>query len=582
MGMKVDSALYETTYHSIDDVIQGLNALREAFVLMKDRRGVFITAYAIITGEIKRRIDAQWFIDNPWVERYAVSFANLYRTALMSYEQHDSPPKAWDLSLRTSERGDGLVLQDLLLGINSHINHDLPIALEQVSIDPDRPARHQDHDRVNDVIKAITGTIKTRIIAVYAPGLGPVDSLLGPLDDQITQFSFEAARENAWFEGVTLVNARDKQEQASLEQMLDNRSAILGHLILAPTEHNPLLLSMFRAVEQARPWWETLSVTPSTDHRALVLALPRFELDLVTDHAYTGVVLRDEIRNVAWIASATSMEVRSDAGGRAAAIPRSAEQNPVTTLDQVIERLGEIVAKFDARRSRLSIYPTVYRIVTQHVKTAIEQGLFLDPDWMTQLDVHFANRYFQILTDYEARQSVPRCWAVAFQAIESRRTTIIQDIALQINGRVNYDLPIALEDTGMEGNLENRLRDYEATYQLFMDEFDQIKRMLAKKYTSFLLVEMLDPILGELDKFIANREYVKARKVAWENGLALQHEPTTAGREALIRLIDTDATAYANNLLGDNIYPVTWVTGVFRFIEERFSGSWSEWAENAG
>src|SRR5712691_9786574 len=132
--------LIETAYQSIEDAIQRLAQLEQAFYDRRDRRAIFVTAYLNITRAVKLRVGENWFQDNAWVTRYAISFANLYRQALLAFERGDaeSIPKAWKISFETSVNGTGLVMQDLVLGINAHINHDLSLALIEVSIDPER------------------------------------------------------------------------------------------------------------------------------------------------------------------------------------------------------------------------------------------------------------------------------------------------------------------------------------------------------------------------------------------------------------------------------------------------------------
>src|SRR5262249_27315544 len=115
--MLFDTAAIANEYRSVDDVIAALVEIQTIFRNNRDRRAIFVTAYVLITQEIKRRIEANLFADGAWVARYAVSFANLYRLALAYYEssQLNLVPKAWLQSFETSKQGSGLLLQDLFL-----------------------------------------------------------------------------------------------------------------------------------------------------------------------------------------------------------------------------------------------------------------------------------------------------------------------------------------------------------------------------------------------------------------------------------------------------------------------------------
>ncbi|MBI3448906.1 MAG: hypothetical protein HY049_08340 [Acidobacteria bacterium] len=260
--MKLDLALLSREYKSIEDVVRDLTVIEETLRTARDRRAVFVTAYVLISRDIRRRLASKAFQDGGWVERYAVAFANLYRRALFTFERGDlaTVPKSWRISFRASSQGRALVLQDLVLGINAHVNHDLPVALREVTIDPDRATRHADHTAINEALEKTTRPVRDRIEKIYAPGLAIFDKLLGPLEEEITSFSFEAAREHAWAEGVALVDAGSDEARRSRERIIDNQAQMLGQVILAPTTANPLLVEVFRHIEKNTTWWDVLGL----------------------------------------------------------------------------------------------------------------------------------------------------------------------------------------------------------------------------------------------------------------------------------------------------------------------------------
>ncbi len=245
-------------YRSLAEVIAGLAALEQEFLARRDRRGVFVSAYLSITRELKCRIEAGRFHDGAWVSRYAVAFADLFRRALAACESGDRAacPGAWRLALDASAAGAGLAIQDLVLGINAHINHDLPLALREVGVDPGRGLKHADHTEVNAALRVVTHRVRDWFLPLYATGLGVLDGCLAGLLEGLTGLGFRAARERAWRLGVALAGAATRAEAARLAARIDARSVRLGRRALAP---NPLLrtfLKPLRALEQRRPWWE--------------------------------------------------------------------------------------------------------------------------------------------------------------------------------------------------------------------------------------------------------------------------------------------------------------------------------------
>jgi hypothetical protein len=245
----------------VEDVAAGLAAIERAFLARRDRRAVFATAYRLITRQIQDWITAGQFADGDWAARYLVAFGNLYRRALEGWERGASGavPKAWRMAFEAGSGGRSLVIQDLALGINAHINHDLALALAEVGIDPERPRCYADHVRVNAALRQGTDALQACIADMYAKGLGVLDRLLGRLDEEVTLFSVEVARENAWVSAVALVDGRADAQRQRMLATLDARAGAMARLILSGGDKAPWFLEAMRHVEQLRPWWEHLS-----------------------------------------------------------------------------------------------------------------------------------------------------------------------------------------------------------------------------------------------------------------------------------------------------------------------------------
>jgi uncharacterized protein DUF5995 len=246
-------------YATLDDVVAGLSGLEQSALARHDRRAVFLTVYGQMSREMKRMIEAGAFRDNDWVARYTVRFANFYREAYDAYETGAPVAKSWRIAFDTSSQGAALVSQDVLLGINAHINHDLALALEQVTIDPRRDDRLADHTAVNDVLQTITDAVSERISELYAPGLAVVDACGGTFDEDVSNFSIGIARENAWEAAVALANARADLERRAIRRLLDVRASAVARLILVPNL-NPVVIGVCRRIEEGR-WWKMVSAT---------------------------------------------------------------------------------------------------------------------------------------------------------------------------------------------------------------------------------------------------------------------------------------------------------------------------------
>jgi uncharacterized protein DUF5995 len=247
-------------YQTIDQAVNGLAALESRYRALNDRRAIFLTLYGVVSSEMRARLARRAFEDNSWVERYTVAFANLYREALESYDARhiERVPKAWRLCFDAAVAGTGLVLQDMLLGVNAHVNHDLPLALSSISIEPDRALRYRDHSAVNAVRGAVTERATQRLSALYAPGLTRLDDCAGPVDEMLSAFSLEVARESAWEGAVSLANARGSFERALISRLMATRAAAVARLLLAPSRHAGLVAGC-RRLEEGTAWTALLA-----------------------------------------------------------------------------------------------------------------------------------------------------------------------------------------------------------------------------------------------------------------------------------------------------------------------------------
>lgn len=254
-------SLLQTPYATVDEVVLSFLTLEDLFRLRLDQRAVFVTAYLHITQDIQGKLrQGGFFHDDAWLTRYLLAFANRYRAALSQYEQGNSSlvPKSWRLSFEASSQGRALVIQDLLLGINAHINHDLSLSLVEAGIEePLRAARLADHNRVNEVIRQITGDIQLRIANQYSAALGALDRLFGGLDEGFTNFSFEKARAHSWEMAVSVCDAQGEEARSLARRKIDEQAGFIGRLMLLPNVRAPWLIEAIKYIDRGA-WWKLI------------------------------------------------------------------------------------------------------------------------------------------------------------------------------------------------------------------------------------------------------------------------------------------------------------------------------------
>lgn len=231
------------TAQTIDGVIAQLDDIIGLARREKSRLGYFAALYRQVTVKVKEGIAAGRFEDRARMERLDVIFANRYLAAWEQFRQGKQSSLAWEYAFQTARRGQALILHDLLLGINAHINLDLGVAAAQTCPGDELPMLRRDFEEINNVLAGLLEKVQ-REIEVISPMLGLIDQLAGHADEAICNFSLGRARATAWRAAESFARL-PVQEQSEEVARLDMAVTTLGHVV-----YNPALVlsSIFQAI----------------------------------------------------------------------------------------------------------------------------------------------------------------------------------------------------------------------------------------------------------------------------------------------------------------------------------------------
>lgn len=248
-----DPALIEVVddpFESPAEVQDLLSRLETRLRNRDDRRAVFLTVYVRMTGEVREGIERGLFEDPDWMGRYLVGFANYYRRAFLAFErgQLSAVPDPWRIAFGSAPRGDSLVIQDSVLGVNAHINYDLALTLNDVGIDPDRAQKYADHVAINHLLARLIDAQQEALAEVYAAGIGDIDAAIGRLDESLFLRSMTEGREQAWRVAVVLTDVGLSPIASYARWMLRATATGGAYFILGP-RLDPGLHRKLRAVE---------------------------------------------------------------------------------------------------------------------------------------------------------------------------------------------------------------------------------------------------------------------------------------------------------------------------------------------
>lgn len=178
-----------------------------------DARRFFHATYLRTTRAVAQEIDLGSFADAGWLQRWDLAFAELYLDAFAADRAGQAVPQPWRVAFDAADqRPDLPPLRHVLLGMNAHINYDLPQALLAV-ISPDQfddprmlSARAADHRHVDQVLVARVVAEDAELSA--ASRLSPIDRLLRPLSRAATRHLITEARAKVWANTAALDRAR--------------------------------------------------------------------------------------------------------------------------------------------------------------------------------------------------------------------------------------------------------------------------------------------------------------------------------------------------------------------------------------
>ncbi|HEU0013112.1 MAG TPA: DUF5995 family protein [Longimicrobium sp.] len=205
----------------------------------------------------------------------------------------------------------------------------------------------------------------------------------------------------------------------------------------------------------------------------------------------------------------------------APAAPASASAfQPAASIDEVIARLDQIIARSLSAGDRLCYFACLYRQVTQRVKEGIEGGRFQDGPRMERLDVIFANRYLAAEHAFRAGGTPSRSWSASFSAARSWPPLVLQHLLLGMNAHINLDLAVAAVETAPGKQLAGLSHDFHEISVLLGEMIDGVQDRIDRISP---WIGLLDRIGHRTDERICTFCLDASRDVAWEAARVLNH-----------------------------------------------------------
>jgi hypothetical protein len=207
----------------------------------------FLGTYLRTTRAVGDAVAAGAFEDPAWVARWDVDFAELYLDALQAHRRDSaSVPAPWRLAFgaRPSLPPEAHVL----LGMNAHINFDLPQSLLRVIPLADfadgevLAVRRRDHERIDAVL---AGRVAAEDLALQSAGgrRTVLDQVLAPANRAASRSFLRESRRKVWA-NTTALHAARLQGRDAYECRLADLEAAAAARVRDLLRSGPVLLRL--------------------------------------------------------------------------------------------------------------------------------------------------------------------------------------------------------------------------------------------------------------------------------------------------------------------------------------------------
>ena len=217
---------------SVNDVIAHLDNIIDWSKEKQSRIGYFATLYRNMTKAVKEGIANKTFTDGKRMEQLDVIFANRYLHAWDAYVNKQKCSNAWCAAFDACDKNNLIVLQHLILGINTHINLDLGIAAAEACPGDAILDLKTDFDKINGVIASLMQEVQDDLSKVWRP-LYFLEKIANNREEPVLNFSIDLARKAAW-QNALLLSKSEGHAKENYIKVMDQTVLFLANRIINP------------------------------------------------------------------------------------------------------------------------------------------------------------------------------------------------------------------------------------------------------------------------------------------------------------------------------------------------------------
>lgn len=246
---------------AVDAVIDRMDLRLREMTENRDGRRRFLRMYCIFKRALRQNIVEGRFLDRAWAEALCCRMADYYFDAVEAYDVDPARcPEPWRHSFERARSGRTNLLQDMLLGMNAHINYDLPLAtydtLRQfgdltdaertswadrelrLAFDANLRRRNFDFLQTNNIAWQTIPEIQDVMCADFSRLLGLANVASFRLSGRVVERLICEHRDRAWSHTLLLAMADDAADVETLSlfisEFAEARARLVDRLTLSP------------------------------------------------------------------------------------------------------------------------------------------------------------------------------------------------------------------------------------------------------------------------------------------------------------------------------------------------------------
>lgn len=233
-------------------------------------------------------------------------------------------------------------------------------------------------------------------------------------------------------------------------------------------------------------------------------------------------------------------------------------------IDAIEASMRAIVETSIERNTATGYFAAMYLGVTGAVKNGLKTGIFRTPDRLVELTGVFANRYVEAWRVREAGGQPSAAWAVAFEATDSWRPTVLQHLLVAMNAHINLDLGVACAQVAPGESISELRTDFEQINDVLAGLVEQIQSELNRVSP---LYRFVDDVTGSVDRAVINFSISRARAEAWKQAEILAAATPAAAAQHIVDL-DRVVASIGNAVIHPGVIASTGLLAV-RLTEKR-------------